>query len=532
LPTRLPRSGAAQQPADAAFADGRADIDRFFDLSLDAMGISNAEGRFVQINRAFERTLGYSFEEFTARPFMDFVHPDDVQATGEKFAELGAGTGVVGFENRYRCKDGSYRWLLWSASAMRDGLTYAVARDITDRKEMEAELHNRQEQAAEASRSKWEFLANMSHELRTPLNGVIGTIQLLRDSSLDAAQLGYIDAQEASAEALLAVLANVLHFSQLEAGGLQLDRSDFELRPVVEEACRALDDQAHAKGLKISCLVDEMVPVTVTGDRTRLCQILLNLVSNAVKFTAVGEVTVRVADHDNDQLQFSVSDTGIGIDSKRASMLFEGFAQVDQSTGRQSYGSGLGLAISRQLVELMGGRIGAQPRETGGSVFWFSAELPETDRALAGHAWEADANPSAKNVAVGRGLMVLLAEDDEINRMVAQALLTKLGMQTAVAHNGREAIEMAASHSYDAILMDCMMPVVDGLQATHQIRAAEGTSHVPIIAMTALAMPGDRERCLTAGMDDYLSKPIRLAALQAAIHRVTARSGPLGSAAL
>jgi len=180
----------------------------------------------------------------------------------------------------------------------------------------------------------------------------------------------------------------------------------------------------------------------------------------------------------------------------------------------------------------MGGRIGAQPRETGGSVFWFSAELPETDRALAGHAWEADANPSAKNVAVGRGLMVLLAEDDEINRMVAQALLTKLGMQTAVAHNGREAIEMAASHSYDAILMDCMMPVVDGLQATHQIRAAEGTSHVPIIAMTALAMPGDRERCLTAGMDDYLSKPIRLAALQAAIHRVTARSGPLGSAAL
>jgi CheY-like chemotaxis protein len=173
----------------------------------------------------------------------------------------------------------------------------------------------------------------------------------------------------------------------------------------------------------------------------------------------------------------------------------------------------------------MGGRIGAEPRETGGSVFWFSAELPETHDALAGHSSRADPNPSAKSIAAGRDLLVLLAEDDEINRIVAQALLTKLGLQTAVAHNGREAIEMAASHDYDVILMDCMMPVVDGLQATRQIRVAEGARHVPIIAMTALAMPGDRERCLAAGMDDYLSKPIRLEALDAAIHRVAACGG-------
>ncbi|HXN36624.1 MAG TPA: response regulator [Solirubrobacteraceae bacterium] len=524
LPSRLPRQ-AVQQPSDAAFADGRTDIDRFFDLSLDVMGVSNAEGRFVQINPAFERTLGYSLAEFTARPFMDFVHPDDVQATGEKFAALRTGEGVVGFENRYRCKDGSYRWLLWSASPMHDGLTYAVARDVTEQKHMEEELRASREQAAETSRSKWEFLGDMSHELRTPLNGVIGMIQLLRDTSLDPDQIGYIDAQEASAERLLAVLDNVLHFSKLEAGGLELDRSDFELRPAVEQVCQMLDNQAHAKGLKISCRVDAKVPLTVTGDRARLCQILLNLISNAVKFTVSGEVALRVAGHDNNHLQFSVSDTGIGIDEERASTLFEGFAQVDRFTSRQSHGSGLGLAVARQLVELMGGRIGAEPRETGGSVFWFSAELPEAHGALAGHSSRADPNPSAKSIAASRDPLVLLAEDDEINRIVAQALLTKLGLQTAVAHNGREAIEMAASHDYDVILMDCMMPVVDGLQATRQIRAAEGARHVPIIAMTALAMPGDRERCLAAGMDDYLSKPIRLEALDAALHQVAACGG-------
>jgi PAS domain S-box-containing protein len=185
-PSRL---NAAQQIAETALTHARADIDRFFDLSLDVMGISNAEGRFVQINPAFERTLGYSLAEFTARPFMDFVHPDDVDRTQEASAALAAGRPVLGFENRYRCKDGSYRWLLWSASAMKDGLTFAVARDITDREWMEEELRKSRVQVEEAARSKWAFLASMSHELRTPLNGVIGMSQLLRDTALDPAQV-------------------------------------------------------------------------------------------------------------------------------------------------------------------------------------------------------------------------------------------------------------------------------------------------------------------------------------------------------
>jgi PAS domain S-box-containing protein len=498
-------------------------VERFFDLSLDPMGISNAAGHFVQINPAFERTLGYSLAEFSRRPFIDFVHPEDVESTQDRFAELAAGSDVVGFENRYRCKDGSYRSLFWSATAMRDGLTYAVARDMTVRKQVDEELRVRMEQAVEASRQKWAFLASMSHELRTPLNGLIGLIQLLRDTALDATQTSFLDGQESSAEALMGVVGNVLHFSELEAGGLSLERSEFELRPVVVESCQVHAYQARAKGLRIDFQVDATVPFRVSGDRARLRQVLLNLVSNAVKFTASGEVMVNVAGDGESHLRFSVSDTGIGIDTDQASNLFGALAQSGQSPRQQDHGSGLGLAISKRLVELMDGDIGVQPREGGGSVFWFSAELP----AVAGvHSVPApqDPDPLMSPIATNGCLSVLLAEDNVINCIVAEALLTKLGMETTLAHNGREAVDLAGAHRYDAILMDCMMPELDGLQATRQIRAAEGARRVPIIAMTALAMPGDREACLAAGMDDYVSKPVRLPALEAAIRRATSRA--------
>jgi PAS domain S-box-containing protein len=479
------------------------------------MGIANAEGRFVEINPAFERALGYTLAEFTARPFMDYVHTDDAEATRAKFAALRAEHDVIGFENRYRCKDGSYRWLLWSASSMRDGLTYAVARDITDRKQMEDELRTGKEQAQEASRSKWEFLASMSHELRTPMNGIIGMIQLLRDSALTPSQIGYVNAQETSAEALLAVLSNLLHFSKLEAGRLELDRGDFDVRRVVEEACQMRTDTARAKGLKIGYWVEDGVPVTVMGDRACLRQILLTLLSNAVAYTASGEIAVRVVRHQSGELHFSVSETGVRFGGEQASMPSEAFPP-DRLTLHSARGD-FGLAVSRRLVELMGGRIGAEPCE-GGGAFWFSVVLPEVGERCVEEP-RVGVERSARSVSTDGGPLVLVAEDNEINRLVAKVLLDKLGLRMAVACDGREAIQMASVHAYDAILMDCMMPEIDGLQATREIRAAEGAGHVPIIAMTALAMPGDRERCLAAGMDDYLSKPVRLETLGAVIHR-------------
>jgi PAS domain S-box-containing protein len=518
LPAHPFRRKGVPPAAGAAFADARVDVDRFFDLSLDVMGIANAEGHFVRVNPAFERTLGYSLAEFAGRPFIEFVHPDDVGATQAKFAALGSGDSVLGFENRYRCKDGTFRWLLWTATSMQDGHTYAVARDITARREMEQELLASREQALEASRTKWAFVAGMSHELRTPLNGLIGMIELLRATPLDAAQAGYVDAQDASAQELLAVVGNVLHFSMLEAGPVELECTNFELRHAIWETCQMLANQAHSKGLEIVRLIGAQVPLAVVGDRARLSQILLNLLSTAVRFTTSGEITVRVSRHENDQIRFSISDSGTGIDAEQATTLFEAFSHADQSTIRRHGATGLGLAISRQLVELMGGQIGATPRAGGGSLFWFSVELREADRAFASVPARGR-NPSTKSVPADRPPLVLLAEDNEINCVVAEALLAKLGLQAAVAINGREAIEMAECNDYGAIFMDCLMPEVDGLQATRQIRAAERDSHVPIIAMTALAMPGDRERCLAAGMDDYLTKPVRLDALAAVVHR-------------
>jgi signal transduction histidine kinase/CheY-like chemotaxis protein/HPt (histidine-containing phosphotransfer) domain-containing protein len=508
-------------------------------------------------------------------------------------------------------------------------------------------------EAVEGSRMKSEFVASMSHEIRTPLNGIIGMTELLRDTPLRPVQLEYLDALGASGEALLGVISDVLDFSKIEAGYLELDPTHFELRRAVEEACELLAEQAHSKGLEINHWVDADVPAMVNGDRARLRQILLNLLSNAVKFTASGEVTVRVVSEAGDRLHFSVSDTGVGIDREQASALFEAFSQADQSTTRQYGGTGLGLAISSQLVELMDGQIGAEPRPEGGSLFWFSVSLPEVEgaagpvrshrdlrgmrtlvvddnasnRTILEHylrdwelACESVDRPSAaidalerasregqpfelalldfnmpemtgmdllreirRRPALGalktvilssgslevaqfrgegvsavlkkpasqaaildaianafagaepsieatepdppagdvgdRDLLVLVAEDNEINRSVVEALLKKLGLQTAAAHNGREAVEMAAAHHYDAIMMDCLMPELDGFQATREIREAENGRHVPIIAMTALSMPGDRERCMAAGMDDYLSKPIRRSALDAAVER-------------
>jgi signal transduction histidine kinase/CheY-like chemotaxis protein/HPt (histidine-containing phosphotransfer) domain-containing protein len=506
-------------------------------------------------------------------------------------------------------------------------------------------------QAMEASRLKSEFVASMSHELRTPLNGVIGMTDLLRVTSLDHVQSGYVDALGASSEALLAVISDVLDFSKMEAGHLELDGTDFDLRDVVEESTLMMAGQAHAKGLEIAHWVDGDVPPWVYGDRARLRQILLNLLSNAVKFTASGEVTVRVASGTGDRLDFSVCDTGIGIDAEQATALFEAFAQADQSTTRQYGGTGLGLAISRRLVEMMGGEIGATPGAEGGSVFWFSAVMPAapggptgirartdllarrmlvvddnlTNRTILEHylrgwgvACESVDRPSAALDAldrasregqpfelvvldfnmpesdgvalvheirarpalgaltivilssgsiesarleglkvsatltkparqsaiyeaisdalagkapkvrrpatvnappVARGLRVLIAEDNSINCMLAETLLGEMGLETAVALNGLEAVEMAAAYDYAAIFMDCQMPVTDGFEATRRIRAVEHGRRVPIIAMTALSMPGDRERCIAAGMDDYLSKPIRRDELIDAVER-------------
>ena len=481
-----------------------------------AIYIKDAASRYLLVNREFERIRSVTAEEVLGRGGNELGSAEtaeQVRATDRAVIEAGA---PMSFEQEVRSPEGDRTYLAVKFPVQDEqGAVTAVAgisTDITDQKLALAE-------AVEASRHKSEFVANMSHEIRTPLNGVVGMTNLLRDTALDPVQREYADALAASSEALLSVINDVLDFSKIEAGRLELDPTDFELRRAVEETCLMLAEQAHAKGLGISHWVGADVPGTVKGDQGRLRQILLNLLSNAVKFTASGEVVVHVFDDGDDVVRFEVSDTGVGIEEDQAAHLFDSFVQADQSTTRRYGGTGLGLAISRELVHRMGGEIGAEPGEGGGSVFWFTSNLPAVATTQEPVPPQLEPRPQAKTRAQPQAPRILIAEDNEINHAVAKALLIKQGLQAAIAHNGREAVEMASAGNYAAILMDCQMPELDGYEATRRIRAAEGARHVPIIAMTAHSMPGDRERCLAAGMDDYLSKPVRAEQLESAMAR-------------
>ncbi len=493
--------------------------DKLFQGILDNVNaviyVKDADGRYLLVNREFERIrslkaeeiLGRCEEEIGSGEFAKRIRAAD-RAVIESGTPLSSEQGLLTL-------DGERIFLSVKFPVQtEDGAVTAIAgfsTDITDQRDALT-------QAVEASRLKSEFVANVSHEIRTPLNGVVGMTNLLRDTPLDTIQREYADALAASSEALLEVIDKILDFSKIEAGHLELDPTDFDLRGAVEEACLMLAEQAHAKGLQINHWVDADLPVTVNGDRGRLRQILLNLLANAVKFTASGEVVVRVSDGGGETVRFEISDTGVGIEEDQAAHLFEAFVQADQSTTRRYGGTGLGLAISRELAQRMGGAIGAEPREGGGSLFWFTAKLTAVERVEEPVRSQREPKPPVKTRAEPSGPLVLLAEDNKINRTVAKGLLGKYGLRTAVARNGREAVEMALANDYAAILMDCQMPELDGYEATRRIRAQE-RRHVPIIAMTAHSLPGDRERCLAAGMDDFLSKPIRAEQLEAIVKR-------------
>jgi PAS domain S-box-containing protein len=812
------------------------DLREFIDLSLNLLCIAGTDGYFKLVNPAWQATLGYTAEELLSRPYLEFVHPDDRPATVAEATDIASGESTVSFENRYRCKDGSYKWLLWSAVARPErGLIYAIAADVTERKHEEARLaaqyaitrviaeaatlasatprilqvicetlnwsvgaiwrvdqrekllrcaetwhmpsaqvdefdrstrsqtfspgvglpgrvwsqaqpawiedvtrdanfprapvagkerlhaafgfpillgtevlgvleffsHEIQQpdtrllemmgaigsqigqfierknaedalrvytrdleiarkRAEEAARAKGEFLANISHEIRTPMNAIIGMTELALATRITREQREYLSAIQGSADALLTLVNDLLDFSKIEAGKIQLDRVAFNLRDALEDTMRLLAPRAHQRGLELACHIDPDVPDALVGDPLRLRQVIVNLVGNAIKFTELGEVVLRVqaepSRNGSVQLRFAVIDTGIGIPLEKQAVIFEAFSQADSSTTRRYGGTGLGLAICAQLVELMGGTISVESQPGRGSTFHFTAwvelqqpgpeEQPSRWRTLTdvpvlivddnatnrhilegvfanwhmrpvavdggmsalatleksqcvnqpfavvlldGHMPDMDGfavaerisrNPrytgiklvmltsagqpqdvarcrklgisayltkpikqselfdvivkcvspsraekphtsqlGKKSLPAQRGLRVLVAEDNQVNQLLATRVFEKLGHQVVVAADGREAVSAAKTGKFDLIAMDVQMPEMDGLDATRAIRAWEETTgtHIPIIAMTAHAMRGDRERCLSAGMDAYTSKPILLRELEQAI---------------
>ncbi len=512
------------------------ELDRFFTVSLDILGIANFDGYFIRVNPAWERVLGINPQEIMAHPFVDFVHPDDRAATLAALSSLSQGAPVVNFENRYRAGDGSYKWLEWAAAPVPEqGIVYAAGRDVTDRTlaeqalkdyaaqlerarheqeqnterlgQLVRELETARRRAEEATLAKGEFLANMSHEIRTPMNAIIGMTDLALRTRLTPQQRDYIRTANDSAEALLAIINDILDVSKIEARGLALDRAPFNLRDTVEDAVKLLAPRAHEKPLELACRILPEVPDALVGDPGRLRQIVVNLVGNAIKFTERGEVIVEVAlerlDGEQAFLHFRVSDTGIGIEPDKQWQIFGAFVQADASTTRRFGGTGLGLTISAQLVELMGGRIWIESEPGKGSRFHFSAPFGLQQEG------STPVSPSAENL---RDLRVLVVDDNATNRVILDEMLTSWEMRASSVDSAGAALAelsraMDAGRPYHLVITDALMPDVDGFTLARQMEADTRLAGVKVIMLTSAGLPHDRSRA--ANISAQLLKPVK-----------------------
>ena len=532
------RSAAALRKSIQAEQAMAKEYQTLVETTSDLIYTRELDGTLVSVNPAFEQLTGLPAHSALGRKIADVLQSPP--SASEAFSELVVRSGEG--EHDFQCQNGAGESKVFAIKARRvtdpDGhiRIQGIARDITGRRLLEdemrrlnAELEGRVlertadleaaiKEAERANAAKTLFLANMSHEIRTPMNGILGTLNLLAGTGLSEEQFEYAALARSSAASLLRILNDILDFSKVEAGALTLEPTNVSIRDEVRHAVRLLQEPARAGAIGLRYEIAPEVPAFVVADGGRLRQVILNLASNAVKFTQEGEVVISVRLKDTGkawvEIEFAVRDTGVGIEPAVLATLFEPFKQADASTTRRYGGTGLGLAISRQLVRLMGGDIGADSEPGKGSTFWFRLTMPLPAN---GEAGDAPAEDDDSQVFTGR---ILLAEDNAVGQVVARKLLTKLGLEVDVAKDGETALELWQKERYDLILMDCQMPVMDGLEATRRIRALEPAGcRVPIVALTANAMAEDEANCIRAGMDGHLSKPIDIGQVRAILRR-------------
>lgn len=492
-------------------------LERIFVHSLDMLCIISFEGHFLELNPAWERTLGWSLDELKDNHWLRYVHPEDHEATLEATNKLLAGEPLTNFQNRYIHKAGGYRWLSWNSfPEMESRRMFGVVRDVTQNRKEREELVAAKQQAEASNLAKSEFLANMSHEIRTPINGVLGMLQLLSMTTLDDEQRDFVDTARSSGESLLALISDILDLSRVEAGKMLITESPFEIDSVIQTLRDTFRETAKNKNINLKVNLDPSTPEALSGDAGRLRQILFNLVGNAVKFTESGGrvyvdiFTVPAPAGNSLHLVASVADTGIGMDEKLLNHIFEPFAQAEVTYSRAYQGAGLGLAIVKRLIRLLGGEICVESVVGQGTTFYFSIPMQHRESVVPVQSTQ-ETRPH------DGPLRILVVEDNDINRFALVSMINKWKHKAVGASRGEEALDMLASEHFDIVLMDVQMPGMNGLEATHIIRSGQRDNidpDIPILAVSAYVMPGDKETFMEAGMNEYFSKPVDMDALK------------------
>jgi signal transduction histidine kinase/CheY-like chemotaxis protein len=465
-----------------------------------------------------------SREEIIGKKYSELFSGDDPEIFKQRMAEFGevACTGVELVLPIYY-SEWSERWFSVKLYSPEPGFFVSIITDMTERKHEENELHLAKDKAEAANRAKSEFLANMSHEIRTPINGMVGMIDLTLLTDISREQRENLEIAKACADSLLGIINDILDFSKIEAGKLVIETIGFNILELLDSTIKAHLPLAMKKKLKLSCDCSSSIPQALQGDPNRLKQILNNLLNNALKFTEHGGVTLSAGaiamTDETIVVKFSISDSGIGVSEQDQAKLFRNFSQVDGSITRKYGGTGLGLVISKQLVQIMGGTITVESQKGKGSTFSFSLKFMLSGELS--YPTQDTFNP----IHTMKPLRILIVEDDKVNLMVLDLMLKEKGHFVESATNGSEALLLHAKNQYDVIFMDIQMPIMDGIEATAKIREREGKSrHTPIIALTAYALVGDREKFLSYGLDEYIPKPIKMSELFQLLEEVVNRS--------